>query len=124
MILPDDDGDDDNDDNADDDDDDGTDDDDPIQLINIYIHPKIFFSFSVFIIHDRYTPMMYPTIMKFNVDGVTLREQTFNCNKYTCSISLEQLRPRTSGAYRCEISGDSPEFKLVSETANMTVAGK
>lgn len=66
---------------------------------------------------------MYPSIMKFGVDGVSLAEQTFNCNKVTCSVNLERLGPRTSGAYRCEISGDAPEFKLVSKTANMTIAG-
>lgn len=38
-------------------------------------------------------------------------------------MSLEQLGIYTSGAYRCEISGDAPEFKLVSQTANMTIAG-
>lgn len=67
--------------------------------------------------------MMHPTIVKFAVVGVTFAEQTYNCNKNTCSINLEQLGPRTSGAYRCEISGDAPEFKLVSKTANMTIAG-
>jgi hypothetical protein len=30
----------------------------------------------------------------------------------------------SSGAYRCELSGDAPEFKLVHETSNMTVVGK
>ncbi|XP_037026112.1 uncharacterized protein LOC119067308 isoform X2 [Bradysia coprophila] len=70
----------------------------------------------------RYTPLMYPSIMKFNVDGVTLAEQTFHCNKVTCSVNLAQLGPRTSGLYRCEISGDAPEFKLEWKTGNMTIA--
>lgn len=68
--------------------------------------------------------MTIPNIMKFDVNGVSLAEQTFNCNKITCSVKLERLGSRTSGAYRCEISGDAPEFKLVSKTANMTIAGK
>lgn len=66
---------------------------------------------------------MYPSIMKFNVDGVTLAEQTFHCNKVTCSVNLAQLGPRTSGLYRCEVSGDAPEFKLEWKTGNMTIAG-
>lgn len=67
--------------------------------------------------------MMFPTIRTFPVNGVHLVEQTNTCNKMTCSIGLEQLGIYTSGAYRCEISGDAPEFKLVSRTANMTIAG-
>lgn len=67
--------------------------------------------------------MMHPTIRTFPVNGVHLLDQTYICNNVTCSVSLEQLGIFTSGAYRCEISGDAPEFKLVSQTANMTIAG-
>lgn len=74
--------------------------------------------------HDyRFAPMMYPSVMKFKVDGVSLGVGMHNCNQITCTVTLDQLEPQTSGAYRCEISGDAPEFKLVSRTANMTVAG-
>lgn len=69
--------------------------------------------------------MMSPKIMTFPVVGVTLpKDQPFDCSKTTCSVILDQLEPRTSGSYRCEISGDAPEFKLISETGNMTIAGK
>lgn len=71
----------------------------------------------------RYAPMMSPTISRFSVDGVHLADQTFACNTITCSIQLHSLESRTSGSYRCEISGDAPEFKLASRTANMTIAG-
>ncbi|XP_055715549.1 uncharacterized protein LOC129809616 [Phlebotomus papatasi] len=71
----------------------------------------------------RYAPMMSPKIMTFPVVGVTLpKDQPFDCSKTTCSVILDQLEPRTSGSYRCEISGDAPEFKLISETGNMTIA--
>lgn len=68
--------------------------------------------------------MTYPYILTFTVEGVVVKQQMYNCDTSSCSVTLEQLRPQTSGAYRCEISGDSPEFKLDSETSNMTVAGK
>lgn len=45
------------------------------------------------------------------------------CNAHVCAIQLRDLRsPQSNGAYRCEISGDAPEFKLVHSTGNMTVA--
>lgn len=70
----------------------------------------------------RYSPMTHPTILKFPVDGVTISDKKFTCNQFYCSIQLENLSQRSSGAYRCEVSGDAPEFKLISKTANMTVA--
>lgn len=69
--------------------------------------------------------MDYPNFLKFDGDGVTLGDQrTFNCDKRRCEITLQKLSAKSSGAYRCEISGDAPEFKLASRTANMTVGGK
>lgn len=62
--------------------------------------------------------------MNFSVEGVKLADQTFNCDSSQCSVKLEQLRPQTSGVYRCEISGDKPNFVIVSGTANMSVGGK
>lgn len=72
----------------------------------------------------RYAPLM-PTkqIMKFDVDGVQLSPD-YVCNKQFCTIHLENLSKKTSGSYRCEISGDWPEFKLSHEEANLTVAGE
>lgn len=73
----------------------------------------------------RYAPLMTPAFLNFPVVGISLlTHQTYVCNSHTCTISLEQLESRTSGTYRCEVSGDAPEFKLDSQTANMTIAGK
>lgn len=62
--------------------------------------------------------------MNFTVEGVKLADQTFNCDNTQCSVRLEQLRPQTSGEYRCEVSGDKPTFLIVYGRSNMTVAGK
>ena len=74
---------------------------------------------------SRYAPMNAPPFLNFPVVGISLvAQQPSLCNSRTCSISLDQLDPRTSGTYRCEVSGDAPEFKLDSQSANMTVAGE
>lgn len=67
---------------------------------------------------------MYPKYMNFTVEGVKLADQMFNCDDTQCRVKLEQLRPQTSGVYRCEISGDAPHFSLIHGTDNMTVAGE
>uniref|UniRef100_A0A182NVE0 Ig-like domain-containing protein n=1 Tax=Anopheles dirus TaxID=7168 RepID=A0A182NVE0_9DIPT len=74
----------------------------------------------------RYSPMMPKSLMFFDVDGVTvLQNSTVQiCNQFMCSIQLHKLNIRSSGSYRCEISGDAPEFKLAHGVGNMTVAGK
>lgn len=67
---------------------------------------------------------MIPNIMTFPVKGIHLsNERQIICNTQMCVIHLEHLNSRTSGSYRCEISGDAPEFNLVEQTTNMTVAG-
>lgn len=71
----------------------------------------------------RYAPLTYPATLKFPNDGITLEEERMNfCNRETCSISLINLGNSTSGSYRCEISGEAPEFKLAHAERNMTVA--
>lgn len=73
----------------------------------------------------RYSPMMFPSIMEFPVDGVHLKaDQSYVCNKKICSVVLDNLKRKSTGSYRCEISGDAPAFHVVHETANMTVAGR
>lgn len=73
----------------------------------------------------RYAPLMTPEFLNFPVVGISLlAHQTYLCDSRTCTISLEQLGSRTTGTYRCEVSGDAPEFKLDSQTANMTIAGE
>ena len=67
---------------------------------------------------------MNPKYMNFTVDGISLSDQSFNCDDTQCSVRLEQLQPQTSGVYKCEVSSDAPHFNLISGTANMTIAGK
>lgn len=72
----------------------------------------------------RYSPMMFPSIMTFPMNGVHLKpDQSYLCNKEICSVMLDNMKRKSSGSYRCEISGDAPEFHVVHETANMTLAG-
>jgi hypothetical protein len=61
--------------------------------------------------------------MIFHVEGVHVSSDHV-CNEKFCAIHLDNLSNDTSGAYRCEVSGDAPEFKLSHETSNMTVAGE
>ena len=69
--------------------------------------------------------MMFPSVQTFPVEGVHLNPDTSHkCNKEICSVVLDNLNRRSTGSYRCEISGDAPEFHIVHETANMTVAGE
>lgn len=70
--------------------------------------------------------MMEQNQMIFPVEGVIVMRKApaHLCDQYSCSIQLQQLNIRSSGAYRCEISGDAPEFKLAHGTANMSVAGE
>lgn len=61
--------------------------------------------------------------MIFSVEGVHVSADHL-CSEKFCTIHLDNLSNDSSGAYRCEVSGDAPEFKLVHETSNMTVVGK
>lgn len=72
----------------------------------------------------RFAPEMNPKYMNFTVEGIKLADQSFKCDNSKCSIKLEQLRPQSSGIYKCEVSSDAPHFNLISGTANMSVAGK
>lgn len=70
----------------------------------------------------RYAPMTYPIYKTFPVEGVYVSsEKPIACNNHDCTIYLEHLNSKTSGSYRCEVSGDAPEFKLSEGTANMTM---
>lgn len=69
--------------------------------------------------------MMEKQILTFPVEGVVFsKDRPYFCNKISCSINLDNLSTKSSGAYRCEISGDAPEFRLSHETANMTIVGE
>lgn len=66
--------------------------------------------------------MLFPKVTTYPVDGIVIAtDRPTICNQYLCSIRLTELQRRTSGEYRCEISGDAPEFKLANGTRNMTV---
>ncbi|XP_053678207.1 pregnancy-specific beta-1-glycoprotein 11-like [Anopheles nili] len=70
----------------------------------------------------RYAPMLFPKVTTYPVDGIVIAtDRPTICNQYLCSIRLTELQRRSSGEYRCEISGDAPEFKLANGTRNMTV---
>ncbi|XP_052858902.1 uncharacterized protein LOC128266430 [Drosophila gunungcola] len=69
----------------------------------------------------RYSPLTPPTTNWFPVAGVTIADGSPHCNQFICNVELEKLSAHSSGQYRCEVSGDAPEFKLIDQTANMTV---
>lgn len=72
----------------------------------------------------RYAPMQQPAIVMFRVAGVHVHNQSVDCDTESCRIQLWYLERQTSGVYRCEVSGDAPDFKLASRMANMTVGGE
>lgn len=41
-----------------------------------------------------------------------------------CNAEIDGLSQLSSGTYKCEVSEDAPEFKLIDQTANMTVGGR
>jgi hypothetical protein len=59
----------------------------------------------------------------FEVAGIKVGSDFF-CNDKMCKVQLDNLSSETSGAYRCEVSGDAPDFKLSHLTGNMTVVGE
>lgn len=70
----------------------------------------------------RYAPLMDQQISLWTVDGVNLyRENPHNCNKQTCTVSLDNLSSKSSGVYRCEISADAPSFGIVYSDQKMRV---
>ncbi|EAT32238.1 AAEL015649-PA [Aedes aegypti] len=72
----------------------------------------------------RYSPMLEPNVRTFPVDGVSVVRDSpeHYCNRFMCSIQLQRLNIKSSGTYRCEVSGDAPEFKLAHGVYNMMVA--
>lgn len=72
----------------------------------------------------RYAPMQQSGVSLFKVAGVHVHNNSIDCDTRTCRIQLWYLQPQSSGLYRCEVSGDAPDFKLVYRMANMTVGGE
>lgn len=78
---------------------------------------------NLIIITSRYTPQQETQM--FPLPGVHIIKRTEDiCSRRFCSISLGKLNPKSSGTYKCEISGDAPMFNVVFESRNMTVYGK
>jgi len=58
------------------------------------------------------------------VEGVQLIDDGNECNESSCRVELNLLGVKSSGVYRCEVSGDAPHFQLTARDANMTVEGE
>ncbi|XP_062545385.1 uncharacterized protein LOC134211971 [Armigeres subalbatus] len=69
----------------------------------------------------RYAPSISPPLRTFPVDGVRLTPEGTECNEFLCRIRLTKLGRNSGGEYRCEISGDAPQFALANGSRNMTV---
>ncbi|XP_034116265.2 uncharacterized protein LOC133838062 [Drosophila sulfurigaster albostrigata] len=69
----------------------------------------------------RYAPLMQTVFRKFPVQGVQLIDDSNECNESSCRVELNLLGVKSSGVYRCEVSGDAPHFKLTARSANMSV---
>lgn len=67
--------------------------------------------------------MTHPVYIKFPVVGVHLPDGKYFCNESSCRVELSMLSAKSSGVYKCEVSGDSPLFQLAAKEDNMTVAG-
>lgn len=72
---------------------------------------------------SRYAPFLPQKNLIFPVDGIHVSKE-FNCDHVRCNIYLDNLSMESSGSYRCEVSGDAPEFRIVHDTSNMTVIGE
>ncbi|XP_034486014.1 uncharacterized protein LOC117790626 [Drosophila innubila] len=70
----------------------------------------------------RYTPLMRPVYLKFPVAGIQVLDGKYFCNESTCRVDLSLLGAKSTGTFKCEVSGDAPHFKLAAREDNMTVA--
>lgn len=101
------------------------------RALSLYLSPSLTLSVSLvlsvtlsqFLCFCRYSPLTPPTTNWFPVKGVTIADGSSHCNQFICNVELEKLNIHSSGQYRCEVSGDAPEFELIDKAANMTVGG-
>ncbi|XP_017845632.2 uncharacterized protein LOC108602118 [Drosophila busckii] len=70
----------------------------------------------------RYSPLMRPVYLSFPVPGVQVLDGKYFCNESTCRVDLSLLGAKSTGVFKCEVSGDAPHFKLAAKEDNMTVA--
>lgn len=66
---------------------------------------------------------MRPVYLTFPVAGIQVLEGKYFCNESTCRVELSLLGAKSTGNFKCEVSGDAPHFKLAAKEDNMTVAG-
>lgn len=95
----------------------------PFSLTHYYSF-HLFHSLSAPFSFRRYAPLMQTVFRKFPVAGVQLIDDGYECNESSCRVDLNLLGVKSSGVYRCEVSGDAPHFKLTARSANMSVEGK
>jgi len=62
--------------------------------------------------------------MTFDVAGLQVLEGKYVCNESSCRLDLSLQGAKSTGLYKCEVSGDAPHFKLADKADNMTVAGE
>ncbi|KAH8268001.1 hypothetical protein KR018_004178, partial [Drosophila ironensis] len=70
----------------------------------------------------RYSPLSSPIYMTFGVQGLQVLDGKYLCNESSCRLDLSLQGAKSSGLYKCEVSGDAPHFKLADKADNMTVA--
>ncbi|XP_017145537.1 uncharacterized protein LOC108157845 [Drosophila miranda] len=70
----------------------------------------------------RYSPLASPIYMTFGVPGLQVLDGKYLCNESSCRLDLSLQGARSTGLYKCEVSGDAPHFKLADKADNMTVA--
>lgn len=61
--------------------------------------------------------------MTFGVQGLQVLDGKYLCNESSCRLDLSLQGAKSTGVYKCEVSGDAPHFKLADKADNMTVAG-
>jgi len=71
----------------------------------------------------RYSPLTSPIYMTFGVPGLQVLDGKYLCNESSCRLDLSLQGAKSTGLYKCEVSGDAPHFKLADKADNMTVAG-
>lgn len=67
---------------------------------------------------------MRPVYLTFPVAGIQVLDGKYFCNESTCRVDLSLLGAKSTGNFKCEVSGDAPHFKLAAKEDNMTVAGE
>lgn len=60
--------------------------------------------------------------MTFAVGGIHITRDPYDeCNRLRCRVTLDNLSVHSTGSYKCEVSGDAPQFRVAGESSNMTI---